>query len=354
MIGFPGIQRHGPIGIDLGRRAIKMVQFDADRSRVLDAAAWELPLDQKSDAPEHAQQVIAAISQLRQSHQFRGRDVVVSIDAPDLIVQNIRIPKASAVEQERLIHQEAARRVPFSVADAEIRCVDVADVRQGDTTMHEVILLACHRPVLDKKLELIEGAGLRPIAVDVEPASVLRCYGQQFRRDDDQKRRAMFINLGATNTVVLIAQGMDVLFIKYLEIGGKHLDEAVAKQLNMDPVDAAAVRRHNGDRRADQQDPVVARSVAEAIRPVTERLAHELSLCVRYHSVTFRGQPLVKVILSGGEASEELAEMLSVRLDIKCEVGDPLRPYQTAVSGTRRSQWDVATGLALRHVDPIV
>ena len=32
--------------------------------------------------------------------------------------------------------------------------------------------------------------------------------------------------------------------------------------------DAAALRRHNGDRRADQRDPEVTRTIAEATRPV--------------------------------------------------------------------------------------
>jgi hypothetical protein len=55
------------------------------------------------------------------------------------------------------------------------------------------------------------------------------------------------------------------------------------------------------------------------------------------------------LILGGSEASEELLDVLSARLDIKCELGDPLRSFDTAVAG-RRSQWDVTTGLALNDL----
>ena len=112
--------------------------------------------------------------------------------------------------------------------------------------------------------------------------------------------------------------------------------------------DAASLRRHNGDRRAEQRDPEIARGVDESIRPLMERLAGELSMCIRYYSVTFRGQPLSRLVLGGGESTDSLAEWLAARLDMNCEVGNPLRSFQTGPLPGRLGQWDVATGLALR------
>jgi type IV pilus assembly protein PilM len=116
----------------------------------------------------------------------------------------------------------------------------------------------------------------------------------------------------------------------------------------MNAPEAIALRRHNGDRRADQQDPEITRSVAESTRPVFEKLVVELAKCVRYHSVTFRGQPLSSIVVSGGEGCAALVEALDARLDVKCELGDPLRALETSLPAARRSQWDVAAGLAMR------
>jgi type IV pilus assembly protein PilM len=84
---------------------------------------------------------------------------------------------------------------------------------------------------------------------------------------------------------------------------------------------------------------------------VIDRLAHELSLCIRYHSVTFRGQPLVQGVIGGGEATTQLVENLSARINLKCELGDPLRNYDSAADVPRRPQWDIAAGLALRDLN---
>ncbi len=357
MVRWVGRKQHGPIGVDLGSRCVKLVQLSADRSKLIASARWDLPAGSPSDGsdeddPEQLSDELAkAIRAARESRDFRGRDAVLCLGSRELFVQNVRVTPSTETSLESIVHQAAASRLPFPVTEAEIRFLQAADVREGDLTRREVILLACHRPVLLQTLATIEKAGLRPVAVDVEPSALLRCYAAQFRRDDDRQQRSMFVHVGARNTAVVIAHGADPLFVKYIDVGGSHLDWAVARHLKIDVSDAASLRRNNGDRRVDQQDPEVVRSVATAVRGVVDRLAQELSMCVRYHSVTFRGQPLVRLVLGGGEASEMLQDALQKRLDLPCDLGDPLRLYgETAPSG-QRGQWDVAAGLALREVN---
>ncbi len=92
-----------------------------------------------------------------------------------MFVQNVRLPKATPGEMVKLVHQEAASRLPYPHAEAEVRFLEAADVRQGDAVKRELILMACHRPVLEQLLAAIGMAGLKPIAVDVEPLALLRC-----------------------------------------------------------------------------------------------------------------------------------------------------------------------------------
>lgn len=349
MVGWPGKRRFSPIGVDIGRRTVKLLQFDGPRNEIVEAARWDLPAD--ADTPERRDDdVVGALQHAREGRHFHGRDAVLCLGADTLFVQNLRVPPAAGAELHKLVCGEAAGRLPYPAAEAEIRFAEAGDVRQGDAVRREVIVMACHRPTIERLLAITQRAGLSPVAIDVEPAALLRCYARQFRRDDDQQRRRMFVNVGATTTKVVIGYGQDALFVKYLDLGGRQLDEALAKDLQMPLDNATALRRHAGDRRADQRDPEVARSIQEAVRPVLDSLAHELSLCLRYYSVTFRGQPLSQVVLGGGEASETLAEWLAARLGLSCEIGDPLRTYGRTPTGGRHAQWDVAAGLALREV----
>jgi len=351
MVSWLSTHRCGPIGVDIGSRAVKLLQMDAQRSDIWETARWDLPEPADGDPAQRDAAIVAALQQARQGRRFRGREAVLAIGGRDLFVQNIRVPQASGDDLLKTVCLEAAGRLPFRSDEAEIRFLEAADVRQGDTIRREVIVLACQRKVIERLVGLAEGAGLAPVAIDVEPAAMLRCYARQFRRDEDQHNRVMFVNVGASLTSVVIARGPDAMFVKYIDVGGRQMDEAVSKHLKMALADAVALRQHNGDRRADQRDPEVTRSVGESVRPVLEQLAAELSLCARYYSVTFRGQPLARIVLGGGEATPAIAEWLAARLALPCEVGGALRAYQKAPPSGRASQWDVAAGLALREVN---
>lgn len=349
MVNWLPRQRCGPIGVDIGSRSVKLLQFDAARTRLQDAARWDLPPEPSGKAERRDQRAAEAIRRVREGRNFRGRDAVLCLGAENLFVQNIRVAPAAGDELTKIVHFEAAGRLPFGSEEAEVRYIEADDVRQGDSLRREVVLLASHRPSIDRLLGIAEEAGLRPMAIDVEPLAMLRCYGRQFRRDADQQRRVMFVNVGASNTAAVVARGSDPMFVKYIEVGGRHFDDAVARHLKMTPGDAAALRRHNNDRPAKERDAEISRGIEEAVRPPLDKLARELSLCVRYYSVTFRGQPLSQIVLGGGEATEELAQLLSARLDLPCEPGNPLRPFEGGQLAGRLGQWDVAAGLALRE-----
>ncbi len=46
-------RRHGPIGLDLGSRSVKLVQFNAERTKLVAAARKDLPQGRKMTAEEY-------------------------------------------------------------------------------------------------------------------------------------------------------------------------------------------------------------------------------------------------------------------------------------------------------------
>lgn len=342
-------QRGGPIGVDLGSRSVKMVQFSADRTQLIAQTRWDWMEGEDESEDSRSDRIVDALRRSLKSRPFIGRDAVVCLGRDQLFLQNIRVPKAEPEETERLIHQEAAGRIPYPLGDAEIRHIETADVRQGKETLREIIIIATPRPELAASIHLFEKAGLRPMAVDIEPMAILRTYARQYRRDDDRGQRGLFVHIGHSKTAVVIAEDDRALFIKYIDVGGCQMDQAVATEFDMKLEEATAIRRNNGDRRIDQQDAEIAESIARAVRPVVEEVCEELSRCIRYHGVTFRGKPLARITLSGGEASPMLAEKIRRHFDLPCDLGEPFRGLSDLKIKGRAGQWDIATGLALRE-----
>ena len=93
---------------------------------------------------------------------------------------------------------------------------------------------------------------------------------------------------------------------------------------------------------------------------VTEELVREVSLCVRYYTVTFRGNRIERVIVTGGGAYEGiLLDTLKRQLGVEVETGQPLRGFDMAdvqFDGCRRDllcEWAVAVGLSLKGYKPV-
>src|SRR5205814_9348114 len=102
-----------------------------------------------------------------------------------------------------------------------------------------------------------------------------------------------------------------------------------------------------------RRDPV-RQAVFDATRSPMEELGREISLCLRYYSVTFRGHRPTKLRLVGGEACDpQLQALLSSALVIPVEIGRPLYSVNTSrmKPADRRGamcEWALALGLSLR------
>lgn len=337
----------GPIGVDFGTRSTKVVQFSADRRRVIASARWE---HESKDETRSGREELAAemFRRIRGDRRFRGRKITLGLGARELFIQNMRVAQNQTGVLKDIVSREVAERLPYPLAESEIRYLDAGEVRQGDLVKREVIGLATHRPTINHYLEAAEEAGLRPVAIDVEPMALARCFNHQLRRDEDNREGVMFVHVGAGNTLVVIAHSRKVRFFKYLDVSSRIFDEAVARRLRLNVNEASALRKNNGDRRTDKRDSTSEQTILEAIRPVVESLAAELSLCLRYYSVTFRGRPVGQIVLAGVEAQEILRLALQERLDLPCQLGDPWREISGAPNSAR-SSWDLAVGLALRN-----
>ena len=114
--------RFGPIGVDVGSRSVKLVQFTEDGSRLLESSRWDMTQTEETPDEESViAQTADAIGQALEGRAFKGRDVVLCLNDRQLFLQNIRVPRADAATLDRSVQQEAAGRVPYPVADVEIR-----------------------------------------------------------------------------------------------------------------------------------------------------------------------------------------------------------------------------------------
>ena len=352
MISFNSIKPL-PIGLHLGPRRATMVQMVGSPGsyEMYAMGQGELPIDEDLSPEEFDRATSSMLKQLYADRQFSGHAVVNCFGAQELFVQNVRLPQLPPEEIAKVVNWEAEERLPYPIDEAEIRHLMAGQVRQDTDIKQEVILMACHKGVVQRRIALLENAGLTPVGIDVEPCAVLRSLRAGAGQDSTDGRRA-YLNLGDKSTTVIFAEGDQLLFLKYVASGGHHLDLAVSRHLNLDLLEAARMRAVvNAAASLDPNDEVH-RSVIDAIRVPLEAVGGEIELCLRYYKVTFRGKPLEKILVTGSDASPWLMEFLSNRLGTTCEIGNPfdaLSKWPTSQSALDRPwRWSTAMGLSMK------
>ena len=353
-----GHRKGRPIGLDIGQEAIKMIQVDCGDGtyHLVDCAKHVFSADHRESPELRWQEAGESVAQMLQEGRFRGRDVSMSLGT-DLFVQNVRIPRGANDELDKIVRWEAEERVPFDVTDAEVRHLVAGEVRQGDEVRQEIILMAASGEAIQRHIDLAESCRLRLVALAAEPCAMFQWFEHQLRRKEDGEAVNVFVDVGASRTKVVISRGRDILFVKPVGMGGQQFSRAVSRKLDLSYEDAAMLRRQvfrDGLDESSELDESVQRAVYDAIRPELETLAREVSLCIRYFSVTFRGRRAEAMHLLGGEATPLLASELSERLQMPIEPGDPLERVEWGGEATcTREQlagpeWAIALGLCVR------
>ncbi len=341
-----------PIGLDFGSAGVKMLQLTPTDSgfRVQAGGQYELPAELPLEGPERQAALIEAVRQIRESSPFAGRDVVVGLPETAMQFKSVRMPKMPPDELARAVAWEAADRFESSQG-LTVRHICAGEVHQGDETRQEVILMAAAESAINGCMDVLAACGMRPAACEPSPIALARSFARHYRREADQQVARVVIDLGASSTKVMIMRGHHVCFYRRLELGGAAMNRAVAAKLNITPTEAAALRRQLGA----EADPARATAVSDALRAVLADIAREIGLCLRYYSVTFRGNRPEHIHVCGGEAHLPLvAGVFEKELGSGVEIAEPLDGLDLADPSVRierrgkLSEWAVAAGLALR------
>jgi len=359
-----------PIGLDIGTDSVKMIQVRQSGDKLTVTASGLCRFTDISDleSDQRCKRIGEAIRQLRKEKDFKGRAVCSAISGSKLGIKNIRLPKMAELDLHEAVLWEAKERFGYEVAPEQLGYLLAGEVRSGNEVCEEIIMLAVTTETVNEHLAILTAAGLRPMHIEPEPVALFRVYERMLRRQSDEHAVSVILDIGRHDTHVVIARGDQIVFIKNIDVGGDALNQAVAKKFNLGYSEAVELRRKAASPETCQNESrkdgsfidhdSLEWSLQDAIRGELESLAKEISLCLRYCTVTFRGLRPTRVTLCGGETYyESVRKLLKDFLGMECTQVNPLSGMgisDVELAGDHRrmfGEWALAGGLALRLAD---
>jgi len=347
------------VGVDVGSHAIKAVELApvGSRFKVVHAGIGDTPAGSvKEGVVVDPQSLGLAIRQVIGQAGIKGGRVVSAVGGQAVIVRELKLPPMSDDELRQAARFEAERYIPYGVKEVNMDFDVIGETLEDNQKKMVVLLVAVRKEIVDKHVQALEAAGLRPFVLDVESFAVMRALDAQAHSNGEA---AVFVDLGAETTDIVITEGGQLRLTRNVNIGGDSLTKAVAGRMDMEFHSAQQMKEEKGavllEGEAVPDDRNV-NTLHDVMLPILGDLATEIRRSLDYFQTRWRESRVGRVVLSGGTARlENLDRFLSLELGVETIVGDPFTLCEVpdrVLSGDARKQTApalaTAVGLAMR------
>jgi type IV pilus assembly protein PilM len=311
------------LGVDIGASAVKVVALGprkAGGARPL--LGHELVPIAGGPEANPADAVKAAVAALK----VPTRTVALSVSGPWVIMRVVELPRMKADEMKQALPFEAQRYLPFNVEDVVI---DGVALGPADESKDWVLIVACKKELIERRLDCARAAGLEVAVIDVDALALTNSFLAGRNGGKTEGIRAL-VDVGLQLSNLVVFKDQMPYLVRDIPWGAEKLARAVADQAG---VEAAAVA-----------EALAKGELSEAMRAALpaacEPLVTELQLSFDYFENRFGHAPAELLITGGLSQCTPFLEALKGHVAQSVTAWAPLQN----LSG----QFTVAYGLALR------
>jgi type IV pilus assembly protein PilM len=223
------------IGVDLGSGFIKMAQFKEEQNslKLVNFGVLSVPEGAIVEGRvEKTKEIVEILKELISFHSFVGNKIVANVSGQLVVVKEIIMDALPENELDEAIKWEIEKFLPFSIDKAVFDYQILNEVLEsGRVKKLNILIAAAPLEVVELTAELFKMANLDPVALEVEPFSVLRLlrFDPNFSFEND----VLFpvINIGYNYTSInMVDKGM-VRFSRTIPTGGRKITDSIASTL---------------------------------------------------------------------------------------------------------------------------
>jgi type IV pilus assembly protein PilM len=343
------------VGLDIGSSGIKLVQLKESRGRYILQKFGFKPLEPEvivDGTVMDEGRVVSAIKELFEETKIKVKQVAVSISGHAVIIKKISLPPMPDEELEGQVRLAAEQYIPFDINEVNIDFSVLPSSEAGGDAQGEmsIILVAAKKDKINELTELVKGAGLLPIVMDVDAFAIENMHAINY--PVSREETTALVNIGASVMNINIVRGGTSLFTRDIPIGGNRYTEAIQREMGMSYEEAEETKK--GERSGGNNQA----AVTTVVDSVNAEVASEIARTIDYFKSTMPDADVQQVLLCGGGAQVKgLLTQLKDRMHAVVEVANPFGEIDTSGSDFDQNTLAelaplaaVGVGLALRSV----
>jgi type IV pilus assembly protein PilM len=340
-------------GFDVSAGSMKLMQLKKEGSAQAISAYAEAALpkglvinDTISDTKTFLYLLKQAMDRPRLG-QFTTHQAVVSLPESKSFVRVIQIPQMSEKEASSAIPFEAESFIPMPIDQVYLdwQKLDIQDDKMN------ILIIATPKDFVDKYLNLLDEAGIKPLAMEVESQSCHRAL-----LDQKLKETVLIADIQAARTSLIMVEEGHLQFTSSIPVAGNAFTEALARSLGISSSKAEELKKRIGLANTPENP-----NIKTALLPVLNSLLAEIKNILKFHN-DHSTKKVTRLLLAGGSAQiNNLLEFLSPEFqseNIKVELANPMlhlaeHSKPKSWQGAEALAYTTVIGLALRPIKNI-
>lgn len=222
------MNRHSPIGLDIGPRHIHAAQLDGSRLSLLASAS----IARTSPGSPFDGAEAARLESVLYRAGFEGHECVIGVPDDQLVTSVLELPpRSSGAPIEQLARLELARVHKLDPGAFEMASWDLpAPARAGDAS--HIMAAACANAPANTLLDAVESAGLSVLSLDIRPWALTRACERLIKADAS----AVLLDIAEHGALLTAVRGGVPVYERTMrESGMTSLRDRVAKAMSIEP-----------------------------------------------------------------------------------------------------------------------
>ena len=291
----------------------------------------------------------AALKSFFGKHKLPRRGVRLGLSNNRIGVRIFEISGIEDPEQLRnAIRFRAQETLPIPIEEAVLDYHVVAEkVADDGTVTRRVVLVVAYRDLIDRYVAACRKAGIRLMGIDLEAFALLRALGDAREEDEavreEERNGLVVVSVGHERSTFAVSDGRVCEFTRVLDWGGFSLNVAIARTLDLTPVEAEPIKLGLSLADTALVPTGLTSEQADAARAAVvgalESFARDLVSSLRFYQSQPDSLGIREIVLTGGTADMPgLASELERLIGVYVRVGDPLARVKVARRVKQREQ----------------
>ena len=343
------------LGLDITTSSVKLIELSESggQYRVESYAAEPTPHNAINEkAIVDAEAVGEAIRRAVKRSGASAKEAAIAISGDAAITKIIQMPRTlNEGELEGQVELQADQYIPFPMEEVSYD-FQVIGPSEKDPEMLDVLLVATRTENVEQRQAAVQAAGLTTRIVDVEAFALENACKLMTHQmpNGGIDRTIAVVDFGASSTTFSVLRHLKVIYTRDFAFGGQQLTEEIMRTYGLSMEEAGRAKKKGG---------LPSNYQPEVLDPFIDDMTQQVSRSLQFYlaSGSGREQP-DQILICGGCANiPGVAEVISSRVGITAERGDPLGQMKMSSKAKAQAVKKDATalltacGLALRSFD---